>query len=162
MDRPPGWRRFFRLKDRDVESEIDDELRFHLDMRTEERVRQGIPESDARRAALERFGNVESVHDALGSIDRERVRGERRREAALDVGQDVAYAVRVLLRKPLTAIIIVLCLALGIGSATTVFSVGDALLLRPLPYPNGSRLVQVGTTRGAGRASQRNPRMRRR
>jgi predicted permease len=149
MDRPPGWRRFLRVKERDVESEIDDELRFHLDMRTEEQVRQGVPEPDARRAALERFGNVESVHDALGSIGRERVRGERRREAALDLGQDIAYAVRILLRKPLTAIIIVLCLALGIGSATTVFSVGDALLLRPLPYPNGSRLVQVGTTRGA-------------
>ena len=149
MDRPPGWRRFFRVKDRDVETEIDDELRFHLDMRTEEKVRQGIPESDARRAALDRFGDVASIHDTLGSIDRERERAERRREAIVDLGQDMAYAVRVLLRKPLTAFIIVLCLALGIGSATTVFSVGDALLLRPLPYPNGSRLVQVGTTRGA-------------
>jgi predicted permease len=149
MDRPPGWRRFFRVKDRDVESEIDDELRFHLDMRTEEKMRQGVSESDARRAALARFGNVESVHDALGTIDRERARTERRREAVVDLGQDIAYALRVLLRKPLTAIIIVVCLALGIGSATTVFSVGDALLLRPLPYPNGARLVQVGTTRGA-------------
>ena len=149
MDRPPGWRRLFRLKDRDVETAIDDELRFHLEMRTEEKVRLGLPESDARRAALERFGDVAAVHSALGSIDRERERSERRREAVIDLAQDTVYSARVLLRKPLTALIIVLCLALGIGSATTVFSVGDALLLRPLPYPNGSRLVQVGTTRGA-------------
>jgi predicted permease len=149
MDRPPGWRRFFRVKDRDLETAIDDELRFHLDMRTEEKVRQGLPEPDARRAALERFGSVETVHNALGTIDRDRARAERRREAVVDLGQDVGYSLRVLLRKPLTSFIIVLCLALGIGSATTVFSVGDALLLRPLPYPNGSRLVQVGTIRGA-------------
>ena len=149
MDRPPGWRRLFRLKDRDVESAIDDELRFHLDMRTEEKVRQGIPEPDARRAALERFGDVATIHNALGSIDRDYARSERRREAVADLGQDIAYAMRVLLRKPLAAVIIVLCLGLGIGSATTVFSVGDALLLRPLPYPNGNRLVQIGTTRGA-------------
>ncbi len=149
MDRPPGWRRLFRLKDRDVEAAIDDELGFHLDMRTEEKVRQGIAESDARRAALERFGDVASIHDALGSIDRDYARSERRREAIVDLGQDMAYGVRVLLRKPLAAVVIVLCLGLGIGSATTVFSVGDALLLRPLPYPNGDRLVQIGTTRGA-------------
>ena len=149
MDRPPGWRRLFRLKDRDVETAIDDELRFHLEMRTEEKVRQGVPESDARKAALERFGDVATIHDALGSIDRDHARSERRREAVVDLGQDIAYALRVLLRKPLAAVVIVLCLGLGIGSATTVFSVGDALLLRPLPYPNGSRLVQIGTTRGA-------------
>ena len=149
MDRPPGWRRLFRLSDRDLDASIDDELRFHLDMRTDEQRRRGMPEGLARRAALDRFGDVAAVHDELAAIDRDRARAERRREAIVDLGQDVAYALRVLLRKPLTTFIIVLCLALGIGSATTVFSVGDALLLRPLPYPNGSRLVQVGTIRGA-------------
>jgi predicted permease len=120
-------------------------------MRTEEQVRRGLAEVEARRAAVERFGDVDAIQATLGSIDRERVRSESRRAALADGWQDVAYAVRIIARKPLSAIIIVLCLALGIGAATTVVSVGDALLLRPLPYPNGSQLVHVGTLRGATR-----------
>ena len=119
-------------------------------MRTEEQVRRGLSEAEARRITMERFGDLASVHVALGSIDRERVRSERRRAAVTDLGQDIAYAMRVLAKRPLSAAIIVFCLALGIGATTTVFSVGDALLLRPLPYPNGDRLVQVGTVRGSG------------
>jgi predicted permease len=149
MDRPPGWRRLLRIRDRDLDSPIDDEVHFHIEMRTEELVHRGLPEAEARRRALERFGDVATVQRALGSIGRERERAERRRESMRDLWQDVAYALRVFARKPLTPAIILLCLALGIGSATTVFSVGDALLLRPLPYPNGSRLVQVGTVRGS-------------
>ena len=150
-DRPPGWRRLFRLRDRDISRDIDDELRFHLDMRTEEKVRSGMSPDEARRATLQRFGDVSTISSALGTIDRDRARSDRRRAAAVDAAQDIGYSLRVLARKPLSALIIVLCLALGIGAATTVFSVGDALLLRPLPYPNGARLVQVGTTRGADR-----------
>jgi putative ABC transport system permease protein len=146
-DRPPGWRRLFRLRDRDINRDVDDELRFHLDMRTEEQMRRGLSADDAREATLQRFGDVNRVSAALGVIYRERARSERRRAAAMDAGQDIGYSLRVLARRPLAPLIIILCLALGIGAATTVFSVGDALLLRPLPYPNGSRLVQVGTTR---------------
>jgi putative ABC transport system permease protein len=65
----------------------------------------------------------------------------------VDLVQDLEYGVRILRRQRLPALVIVLCLALGIGATTTVFSLGDALLLRPLPFPNASRLVQVGTAR---------------
>lgn len=150
-DRPPGWRRLFRLRDRDIRQDIDDELRFHLEMRTEEKIRSGMSAEDARQATLQRFGDLARIGLALGAIDRERARSERRRAAAIDAGQDIGYSLRVLARKPLAPLIIILCLALGIGATTTVFSVGDALLLRPLPYPNGSRLVQVGTTRPSDR-----------
>jgi len=147
----PAWRRLirFRDRDRDISDAVDDELRFHLEMRAQELALRGMSDADAHRAANARFGNIDGVRQACEQIGLERARAERRRASLVDFGQDIAYALRVLRRQPLPAAIIVLCLALGIGAATTVFSVGDALLLRPPPFPNGPRLVVIGPARSA-------------
>jgi predicted permease len=146
-DPGPAWRRYLRFWGRDVDADVDDELRFHLDMRAEEKIHAGVDPGEARRLAMARFGDVDTVRSALTRIGRGRLRGERRRAAIVDLVQDLEYGVRILRRQRLPALVIVLCLALGIGATTTVFSLGDALLLRPLPFPNASRLVQVGTAR---------------
>jgi predicted permease len=145
--RTPAWRRYLRFWGQNLGADIDDELRFHLDMRTEEQIRRGVSPPQARSQALQRFGDLERVRLDCTRIGRERVRAERRRLAVSDLRHDLVFAFRVLRRQRLPAVVIVLCLALGIGATTTVFSVGDALLLRPPPYPNGSRLVSVGTLR---------------
>jgi predicted permease len=141
----PAWRRYLRFWGQNVEADVDDELAFHLEMRAREKVKQGIPPSEAQRLARQRFGDIARVRRDCAEIGYERLRSERRRAAAADLAHDARHALRVLWRQKLAAGIIILCLALGIGSTTTVFTVGDALLLRPLPFPNGPRLVSVSS-----------------
>ena len=143
----PRWRRYLRFWGPNVQADIDDELRFHLEKRAEEQVRRGLSEPEARLRAIERFGDLERIRRMCAEIGHERARTERRRLAVADLRQDITYAFRVFRRQKLPVLVVVLCLALGIGATTTVFSVGDALLLRPPPYPNGPRLVAVGTVR---------------
>lgn len=143
----PAWRRYLRFFRRDIAADVDDELAFHIEKRIQELVARGVDAAAAKRQVLARFGNVADIRRECVDVDRERQGEERRRAVLLDLGEDVRYALRILRREKLAATLIVLCLALGIGSTVTVFSVGDALLLRPLPFPNGARLVSVGSTR---------------
>jgi putative ABC transport system permease protein len=118
-------------RDRDM----DQEMAFHVDSMTREYVRSGMSEAEAERTARRRFGSVlrlkEQGHD---------VRSARVVE---DVARDVRHMARGLRRSPGFAIAVVLTLALGIGGNTAIFSVVDQLLLRPLPYPDGERLLTI-------------------
>jgi predicted permease len=118
-----------------VADEIRDEIAFHLQMRAEEYTRDGLDPDEARRVAQRRFGNPAVIHDR--GYD---VRGGGLLETVL---QDVRYGVRQLRRQPSFSIIAVLTLALGIGVSTALFSVIDAALLRPLPYPHPERMVTL-------------------
>lgn len=115
--------------------EIREELQFHVEMRTDELVRRGVDARAARRAALRRFGNPLLIQDR--GYD---VRGGGVLETIV---QDVRYGARHLLRAPTFTLAAVLTLALGIGVSTALFSVIDAALLRPLPYPNPEELVTL-------------------
>jgi predicted permease len=115
--------------------EISEELRFHVAMRADEYARQGLDEDAARRAALQRFGNLAVIQDR--GYD---VRGGGLMETIV---QDVRYALRQLGRQPAFAILAGSTLALGIGVSTALFTVIDAALLRPLPYPHPEELVTI-------------------
>jgi putative ABC transport system permease protein len=119
-----------------VAGEIRDEMQFHLEMRAEEYERQGLTSDEARRAASRRFGNLALMQDR--GYD---VRGGGVMETIL---QDVRYGVRLLLRHRAFSAVAILTLALGTGVSTALFSVIDAALLRPLPYPHPEELVEVG------------------
>ena len=144
MSDTPLWRRYLRLARPNVKRDVDDELEFHLEMRVAEYMRQGLSRDEARARAEKRFGEVGTVRGALVEHDRHREALERRREFFADFLLDLRFGWRALLRAPGFAVTAVLTLAIGIGANTAIFSVVDALLLRPLPYDHSEQLVFIG------------------
>jgi len=127
-------RRIVNLFSRDkVEREIKRELYAHIEMRVEDNIARGMSARDARRDALLRFGNPVVVRERTAAAD-----------AALlleSIYADVRFALRQLAKSPGFAIVAVLALSMGIGAASAIFSVVDAVMLRPLPFDHQERLV---------------------
>jgi predicted permease len=108
---------------------------------------------DARRLAEQRFGDVQNASDRCVDIQNEHARVTTRLHLGAALRQDVVFAARVLRRQALPTTVAAVCIALGIGATTAMFSIGNTMLLRPLPYPNGDRLVSIGSARNGGRAA---------
>jgi putative ABC transport system permease protein len=122
---------------RRVEKELDEELRFHVEMETRANVRAGMSPAAARRAALVSLGGMDQTREA--------VRDER--ATIFDrLGQDLRYALRRMRREPGYAAAAIVTVGLAVGLATTVYSVAESVLLRPFPYGDPARLVMVWKT----------------
>jgi predicted permease len=117
-----------------AERELDEELRFHIDMETAKHVRAGLDPADARRRAVRDFGGVEYTKEAHRDV-----RGRWLEELTADT----RYALRTLRRAPVLATAAVLTLAIGVGANTTIFSAVNAVILQPLPFREPGRLVML-------------------
>ncbi len=133
-----------------LDVEVDEELGFHLEMRTRELVERGMDPKAAREMAASRLGDVTRVKRTLVQIARKRDREMRLMRSIEEFRDDVKFALRQLKASPGFTLVATLTLALGIGANSAMFALADATLLRPLPYPASDRLVSVWETTAEG------------
>lgn len=136
------WR-YARFWGPNVDADIDDELRYHLEMRTNDFIARGLSPDDARDAARASFGDPRRIADELREHDIATLRRERRADMLQDLTQDIRYGLRQLRAAPRFTAAAIIVLALGIGANTTIFSAIDAAFLRPLPFSDPGRLVSM-------------------
>jgi len=125
------------VRRRDLEAEIDEELQFHLEARTADNLASGMTEERARRDARLRLGGRAGL--------RERVREVNIFGGLERLWQDLRHGARVFAKQPALTAIAVTSIAFGTGANVAIFSVADALLLRPLPIPRAGELVSIGS-----------------
>src|SRR5256714_1526269 len=132
------------LRQRDaVISDIDREMRAHVELQVEENIKAGMSPAEAREKAVRSFGNVNKAVDAAYDV-----KGGGLFETLM---QDLRYGVRMLAKHKAFTTIAVITLALGIGANTAIFSVVNELLLRPLPYRDAERVVMLWEVTPEGR-----------
>lgn len=129
-----AWWNLFRRK-KSLDAEIDFELRFHINQLTREKIAPGQSPERARREALLEFGGSEQV--------KEEVRDVHRIAPVEHTFANLKSGIRLLRRSPSFSAAVILTLALAIGANSAVFSAINAILLRPLPFPNSSELMML-------------------
>ena len=120
-----------------VEADLDAEVRSYVELLVDQKVKAGIPVDEARRQALIEVGGVEHTKD--------QIRDERPGMMIENGFRDLKHGVRLLKRSPGFATVAVLTIALGIGATSAIFSVINAVALKPLPYPGSDRLTFITT-----------------
>ncbi len=123
------------LRISEMERELDEELRDHIERQTEQNIRMGMSPDEARYAALKAFGGVEQA--------KERSRDARGARRLGELWQDLSYAARMLVKNPGFSSVAVITLGLGIGANTTIFSAIESALLHPFSFPNRNRLAVI-------------------
>ncbi|MEX2283912.1 MAG: ABC transporter permease [Gemmatimonadota bacterium] len=135
------WLRVPRSPEEQARRDVDDEVSFHLDMRTAELIGLGKTETEARAMAEREFGDPERDRERLRREATKRERDTRLTQYFDELQQDLRYGVRALRERPGFAAVAILTLALGVAATTTIFSVFQGIMLRPLPVAEPDRVV---------------------
>lgn len=123
------------VRRRRLESELDGEVIAHLELAERDALKAGLSPEEARRAARQAFGSIDRI--------KEEHRDSRSVRWIDTLSKDMRYGVKLLVRDPLFAFVTISVMAIGIGANTAMFSIMDAALLKPLPYPEPERIVRV-------------------
>ncbi|MGO9433971.1 MAG: ADOP family duplicated permease [Terracidiphilus sp.] len=123
------------FRHRQLDADLDDELRFHIDLATKENIQRGLPHAAARTQALHAFGGITQTREAY--------RLQRGMPFLEQISRDIQYSIRQLRKSPGFALTAILTLALAIGANTAIFSVMHAVLLRMLPVRDPGQLFYV-------------------
>lgn len=152
---PRGIRRLFRLprSEQRLMRELDDEIQFHFERHISDLLSRGMSEADATAAALARFGDTDDLRAYCGRIVARRQRTRGLRDWFDELGQDVHFAARQIARSPAFTATATLILALGIGANAAIFSIVHHLILAPLPFAEGDRMVTLFATSSGGAVS---------
>ena len=128
-----GWKSLFRK--RALDAQLDSELRFHIEKLTNDHIAEGMSPEAARRRAVLEFGGREQIKEELRDVHRVRV--------VESTFANLKSAFRFIRKSPTFSATVILTLALGIGANSAVFSAIDAILLKPLPFPDADQLMRV-------------------
>lgn len=143
MTREPMWRRYDRFFGANRRKDADEEIAFHFEMRVQDYMKHGLSEAEARAAASERLGDIETTRAQVNALADLHTRKDRQRTWFSEITQDIRYGLRMLVRAPSFTLVAVLTLALGIGATTSIFSVVHRVLIAPLPYADAERIVFI-------------------
>jgi predicted permease len=126
-----------------IRRDVDDELAFHLQARTDALIAGGRSVDEARATAMAEFGDVEDARNYMQQVDADIEHQRRRRDSMSDLRQDLSYGLRTLRRAPTFTLTAVLTIALGVGANTAIFSVVHGIVFKPLPFPAPDQLVRI-------------------
>ena len=141
MTRIPLWRRYARFFGADPAADVKDELRFHLDSKTQDLIARGWRPDEARKEAERQFGDLNAVQNIGKRMGEKMENRKRLTDYWNDWLQDLRYTLRTLSRDRGFALVSIVILGLGIGANVAVFSVVNTLLLRPLAFKDSQKLV---------------------
>lgn len=127
-----------------IADEVDEEIAFHLEMRTRELIADGLPPAAARAEAERRLGDARRLRASLRTMGKRRDGAMQRSQLFGELWQDLTFTLRQLVKQPGFALVAILTLAVGIGGTTAIFSALYAVVLKPLPLREPERLFVVG------------------
>src|SRR5688572_25250546 len=140
---PDRYRELRMLLGARIDEDVEEELASHVALRASDLEAEGLSEAQAREEALRRFGDVARYRQETVLIDESMWKEQRRMEILDAVRRETRHAARSLWRAPAFTLVAVLTLGLGIGGPTSIYTLVDSIVLRPLPYPAAERFVRV-------------------
>jgi putative ABC transport system permease protein len=145
MTRRPLFRRSFRVTDfqPDPDRDVEEEIAFHIAQKKEELVARGLDPEEAERRAREQFGDAERI--GRECYDASRTRAHRRMRSLFfqDLGGDLRFGWRTVMRRPLLSAVAIATIAVGIGITAVMFSIVNGTMFQTLPFPESDRLLDV-------------------
>ena len=152
------WERYWRFLTSGFRPDVRDEIDFHVEQRTRVLMEEGMSEPEARREAERRLGDRTRLTTELEQIEEKRGRRLGRAMSLAELGQDLRYGMRGLLRRPVFTLTAATSLAFGIATTTVAFSMVDTFMLRPLPgVREPSQLAVIGGSNNAGLGGPNTP-----